>query len=156
MLARHLKLPALILDFIEQAHVFDGNRRLIGKGLNQLDLFVGERVHLRARQRQDADRHALAQHRHGEYGAKMTEPLRVGKAIVRVGQHVGDMDEFAFEQRAATCVSALRHDRKVLDVFHELLRETIRLRAIKNSTLLAGDGGTVGLAKASGRFNKCL
>src|SRR6516164_5632700 len=66
------------------------------------------------------------------------------------------MDEFAFQQRAATCVSALRHDGKVFNVFHEFLREPIRLCAIKNSTLLAGDGAAVGLTKAGGRFNKRL
>src|SRR6516162_10318596 len=86
----------------------------------------------------------------------MAEPLRVGKLIFRVGQDVGDMDEFAFQQRAATCVSALRHDGKVFNVFHEFLREPIRLCAIKNSTLLAGDGAAVGLTKAGGRFNKRL
>ena len=66
------------------------------------------------------------------------------------------MDEFTFEQRAATCVSGLRHDGKVFDVFHKFLREPIRLRAIKNSTLLSGDGGAVRLAKARGRLDQSL
>ena len=33
---------ALLLGF-EQAHVFDGDHRLVGEGLEKRDLFVGER-----------------------------------------------------------------------------------------------------------------
>ena len=46
VLARDLELAALVLDFVEQPHVLDCNRCLIGEGLDQLDLFVGERPHL--------------------------------------------------------------------------------------------------------------
>ena len=49
MLARFLKLPALVLDFIEQPHIFDCNRSLVGKCGDQLDLLVGERLYFRAR-----------------------------------------------------------------------------------------------------------
>jgi hypothetical protein len=38
------ELSALVLDFVEQLRVFDGNRRLIGKSRNKLDLLVGERA----------------------------------------------------------------------------------------------------------------
>jgi hypothetical protein len=33
-LARHFKLAALVLDFVEQPHVLDGNHRLVGEGLS--------------------------------------------------------------------------------------------------------------------------
>jgi hypothetical protein len=42
-LARLRQLPALVLDFIEQTHVLDRNHRLVGEGLDQLDLLAGER-----------------------------------------------------------------------------------------------------------------
>jgi His Kinase A (phospho-acceptor) domain len=41
-------LPALVLDFVEQPHVLDRDRCLVGKGLNQLDLLFGERPYLGA------------------------------------------------------------------------------------------------------------
>ena len=58
------ELPALVLNFIEQPHVLDGDYRLVGKCGRQLDLLVGERTHLRARQRQHADRHAITEEGH--------------------------------------------------------------------------------------------
>ena len=62
MLARLFKLPALLLDFVEKSDVLDSNCRLISEGRDQFDLFIGEGLHFRARQSQDADRDALAQH----------------------------------------------------------------------------------------------
>ena len=45
MLACLFELAALVLDFIEQPHILDGNHSLVGKGRHQLNLFVGERSH---------------------------------------------------------------------------------------------------------------
>src|SRR4029453_6729167 len=45
VLARLFELTALVLDFIEQSHVLDGDRRLVGEGREQLDLLVGEWPH---------------------------------------------------------------------------------------------------------------
>src|SRR5215472_9799204 len=62
VLARLFKLSALVLDFIEQSHVLDGDRRLVCKRRDQLDLLIGEWPYLRARQDQDADGDTFAQH----------------------------------------------------------------------------------------------
>ena len=43
VLARQLKLPILVLNLFEQPHVLDRDHRLIGEGLDQLDLLVGKR-----------------------------------------------------------------------------------------------------------------
>ena len=53
-----------------------------------------------ARQSQNADRNALAQHGHAEHGAKAAQSLGFRPRVVRVGQHVGDMNDLAFEQSA--------------------------------------------------------
>jgi hypothetical protein len=42
VLACAFELSALVLDFIEQPHVFDGNCRLVRKRRNQFDLLVSE------------------------------------------------------------------------------------------------------------------
>ena len=55
VLACEFELAALVLDFLEQPHVLDRDRRLVGEGRNQLDLLVGEWPHLQPRQGQDAD-----------------------------------------------------------------------------------------------------
>src|SRR6266568_5785772 len=62
VLARLFKLPALVLDLIEQPYVLDRDRGLVGEGCDQFDLLVGEWLHFRARQSQDADRDALTKH----------------------------------------------------------------------------------------------
>ena len=38
VLARHCKLTVLVLDFVEQPHVLDRDRRLVGEGGDKLDL----------------------------------------------------------------------------------------------------------------------
>ena len=113
MLARQLELAALVLDFVEQPHVLDRDRRLVGEGRDQLDLLVGERPHLGARQGQNADRHALAQHRNAEHGAEAAQSLCLGKGVVRVGQHVGDMNDLAFEQGPPGQRAAFRLHRQI-------------------------------------------
>ena len=52
VLARLRELAALVLDFVEQAHVLDGDHRLVGEGGDQLDLLVGEGPHGPAYQHQ--------------------------------------------------------------------------------------------------------
>ena len=51
VLARFLELAALVLDFLEQPHILDGDHGLVGEGRDQLDLLVGERPHLVAASR---------------------------------------------------------------------------------------------------------
>ena len=55
VLARLCELAALLLDFLEQPHVLDRDRRLIGEGRYQFDLLVGKRPYLGPRQGQHAD-----------------------------------------------------------------------------------------------------
>ena len=119
MPARFLELAALVLDFIEQPHVLDGDRRLVGEGGHQLDLLVRERANLQARQCQEADRDALAQHRHPERSTKAAQPLRLGEGEVRIRLHVGNVDSRAFEQHASVDRAAFQLDRQILDQFHE-------------------------------------
>jgi hypothetical protein len=40
------ELLALLLDFVKQPDVYDGDHRLVGEGFEQGDLFIGERVNL--------------------------------------------------------------------------------------------------------------
>jgi hypothetical protein len=119
VLACLLELPALVLDLVEQAHVLDRDRRLVGEGLHKLDLLVGERAHLQARQRQEADRDALAQHRHSEGSTKAAQSLRLDEGEVRVGLHVGNVDSPAFEQHPSVDRATFQLDRQIPDQSHE-------------------------------------
>src|SRR5512145_1599995 len=55
------QLAIACVEFIEEAHVLDGDDRLVGEGLEERDLLVGERVDLSASELEDADRRALPQ-----------------------------------------------------------------------------------------------
>ena len=49
------------LHAFKQAHVLDRNHRLVGEGLDQLDLLFGERSHRFALQNNDPDGSSLTQ-----------------------------------------------------------------------------------------------
>ena len=51
------------LHLLEQPHVLDRDHRLVGKGLNQLDLLVGERRDFLALEEDHADRRSFPQQR---------------------------------------------------------------------------------------------
>ncbi len=97
MLARDFELAAFVLDFVEQSHVFDGDCCLVGKCRNQFDLLAGEWPHVRARQNQHPDRHALTQHWNAKNRAKIAQSLCLYPGIFRIGFDIGDMDHPTFE-----------------------------------------------------------
>ncbi len=49
------------LDFLEKAHIFNGDHRLIGKRLEEFDLLVGKGPHLGAADHERPDRFSLPQ-----------------------------------------------------------------------------------------------
>src|SRR5262249_33292262 len=70
----HVRRGGLLLQrlpqLVEQAGVFDGDDGLGGEILDQLDLFVGERPHLLAKEIEGADQLALLQHWNAEHGTE--------------------------------------------------------------------------------------
>ncbi len=58
-----------LLEFFEQAHVLDGDDRLIGKSLEKRDLLFGKRSNFLAADRDDSNRNTLSQQRRAERGA---------------------------------------------------------------------------------------
>src|SRR4029077_4688807 len=112
------------------------NRCLVGKGGDQLDLLVRKRPYFRSRQRQHADRHSLPQHWHPKYCTEITQLLCLGPAIVWVIQHIGDMNDFAFQQSTSSGGPAFRLNRNISNVLDEVSRKAIGLGAIKKPPLL--------------------
>ena len=70
-----------------------------------------------ARQRDHADRGALAQHRHAEHGAHTRQASGSTQRIVRVGLNIEHLNGFAFEQGPPDDRSAIRLDRVRLTIF---------------------------------------
>src|SRR5262249_29879237 len=101
VLARLFKLPTLVLDFIEQPHVLDGDHRLVGEGGGQLNLLRGERSRCGAAYYQHTDCSALAHEGDTENGAVLPRFLALDEFIFGVIQDVGNMNGLAFEHNAA-------------------------------------------------------
>src|SRR5207249_8444296 len=76
-LAGHFKLTALVLNFVEQARVLYGDDGLVGKCAEQSDLFIRERLHLRASLMAD-----------GAYGEPSDKMLGVLKRLEANGKHL--------------------------------------------------------------------
>src|SRR5262249_9793842 len=95
-----LKLPALVLDFIEQSHILDGDYRLVGKGGEQADLLVSERPDGEPHQHNDADRIAFAQQRDAEDGAEpgVSNGVQLSRHMFRVGENIENVDRLAFKE----------------------------------------------------------
>ncbi len=64
-----LELPALVLDFAEQARVLDRDHRLVGEGPEQRDVLVGEGSDMVAADEDGADAPAFPEHRGEDDGA---------------------------------------------------------------------------------------
>ena len=60
-LDRAAQFVGALAQLVKQSRILDRDHRLVGKGGDQSDLLVGERLDPLARQDQNADRRALAQ-----------------------------------------------------------------------------------------------
>src|SRR5262249_47611653 len=156
VLAGLLELSVFLLDFVEQPHVLDRDGRLVSKRTDQLDLLFGEGSRFGPGQSQDANRDAVAQHRHTEHGAEPAQLLGLSPSIFWVGRHIGDMYNLTFQQSSSHDRAPLRYHRESTHIFEELRREAIRLGGKEDSACLTGNGGFVGLAQLSSRFNERL
>ena len=65
MLQRLAQFRVALLEFLEQPHVLDGDDRLVGEGLQQRDLLLGERTDLQSANMNHPDGDAFAQQRRG-------------------------------------------------------------------------------------------
>src|SRR6516165_392921 len=100
VLARQLQLAVLVLDLIEQPHVFDCDHRLIGEGCDELNLLVGERRDLCFPQGNCAERHALTQQWYSQHGPEALQFQRFRKIVFWVRLGVCDLDRTELQQRA--------------------------------------------------------
>src|SRR5262249_61869763 len=105
----------------------------------QLDLLGGERSPLGTRQRQDANRTSLAQHRNTEAGTKATQLLPLNKSVFGIRQHVGDMHDLTLKQGPSHCRATLQNDRHSSDVLLKVVGVAVSCHALVHAVSLAGD-----------------
>ena len=100
LLQRHGEVAIARLELLEEAHVLDGDDGLVGEGLEQLDLAIGEGAGLGAQYRDGADGHALAHHRDEEPASPPGCSGQGPMLEFRIALHVGNMDHRALEDRS--------------------------------------------------------
>ena len=99
MLARLRELAALVLDFVEQADVLDRDHRLVGEGLHQGDLLLGERLHLKPVDGDGPYQLIALEHRNRERSANEVHVAR-NIVVFGIGLDVGDLNRPPFETGA--------------------------------------------------------
>src|SRR5215469_4913222 len=94
---RAAKLICALTQFGNQPRIFNRDNGLVGKVLNELDLFVCEGANSKPHQRNDADRMTLPQQWNAEAGAISEFLLRFMKRVLRIGQYVSDLHWFSLQ-----------------------------------------------------------
>src|SRR5262249_37757270 len=89
-----------------------------------------------------------------ENGPKGPESLGVRPSVFRVFHDIGNLHNFAFNQRPSNNRSSPRLNRNILEEFNELIRQAVESGPIKELSLLPGNNATVCLAKSYCRFDQ--
>src|SRR5262249_13261663 len=84
VLARLFQLPTLVLDFVEQPHVFDGDDRLIGEGAGQLNLLGSEGLYGATHQQNYPQWHSFPKEWDTEHSAIGTSFLCFEISVLRI------------------------------------------------------------------------
>ena len=85
-----LQLALARLLRLEQPRVLDGDHGLVGEGLEELDLPVGEESRLGTRHEDCSDDLPLADHWHTKAAAVTAGPSSLLVLVVRISRHVRD------------------------------------------------------------------
>ena len=126
VLVGDLELAALVLDFTEQPHVLERNRRLVAEGSKQANLAIAEWPHLLPPDQNRTERLSFPVERRDQDRA-VTEACRqfVAEWIFGgFGKHVVHVDSFAIDNGTAGGRFAV--DRKRLDMAYLIGRQALR------------------------------
>src|SRR4029453_17357630 len=101
ILKRFLQLSLAGLLCLEQPRVLDGDHGLVGEGLEQIYLSVGERANLCAPDGNYANCLCRAQQRNAEYGAvtESTSKFAALRIFIHLGLLIGEVDRSPVEDR---------------------------------------------------------
>ncbi len=140
MLARLGELAALVLDFVEQPDILDGDASLVGECRHQLDLPVGEGPHLISQQSDHANRPPFTQQWHAENRAEADCLLHLGHGVFGIGFDIGNVDGSRFGHGAANHAAAARLVRNAFKKIGDVRGETVGRGVVVGRAHLPGDG----------------
>src|SRR5262249_33402124 len=94
LLQRFAQIVGALTQLVEEAGILDGDDRLIGKGSHQLDLFRSKWLRHGFRYEDHPYDMSFAQKRDAERGSVAAKLLSLTPGILRVRQHVGNLNHF--------------------------------------------------------------
>ena len=120
---RRLLLERL-LRVVEQPHVLDRDDGLVGEGLHQGDLAVGERQHLVSDDVDDSLQLAGPEHRHGNQSSEGAHLSRA-VGVLGIGTGIEDLDRALLQGSTTGAASPSRLDRILLLECSQLRRDVV-------------------------------
>ncbi len=140
------ELAGARLQLGQQARVLDGDGRLVGEGLHQRDLAVGERADLVPVDRDHSEQLVRPQHGNREHrpdGLYLTHP----RGVLGVRADVMNVDRAALQPRAPGAAPAIERDRIQVGECHELGGDVMAGDGPQNLAVEAPDDAAPGLAQ---------
>ena len=141
-----------VLQLLEQPNVLEGDGGLVGEGLQQGDLALGERADLHPADQDRPERGPLAQERHAE-GCSVAEAPLVGSPLRKLGlvrfREVAKMDRLPIHNGPAGHRTAVDGDGLVAPGRKNRDRAVSR-HCAERATIRAKDDGVLGVAESRG------
>src|SRR5258705_6936325 len=148
----------VFLQFGEEAHVLEGDDRLVREGLHELKLLVGEGLNRSPPHRNYADERPFATHRHTEKrpDAANARGVDVSGTPVRVGLRIEDLDGPVLQSHATNDCAIPGPNVVTLRPFAKRRRGIVIHREVVQVTLRAKDEPLLRAAKAGRILNERL
>src|SRR6516225_7731667 len=131
---------------IEQPHVLDRDRGLVGKGFDQLDLLVGKRLDLEAIDQDHSEEIIALEDRHTEECMGIVDVF-CAIGVFRVSLDVVNVDGPALQSSAGRSAVATGPDRVAVDECLHFIRDVVGRRHPQQLAIEAEDECPFGLAE---------
>ncbi len=112
LLQRLAEIGRALAKFVEQPRVLDGDDSLVGEIRDQLDLLIGEWLHLRAPQVDHSNWHPFAQKRDAQPRSKASNLLGGAERVFRIGQDIVNANCTTLDHDASSKGPPARRNRR--------------------------------------------
>src|SRR5262249_119688 len=152
---RFLQLPFACLLGLEQPRVVNGDDRLVGEGLYELNLLWGKGAHVAASAPDYTDDDFPSEHWHGKDGANPRR-LLAHPCIFGIVRHVMDVDDPALQYCPPRRRLAALRDRVLFCDLYELGRNAVNGRCAINLAVLSDDESLLGARELHGALDQTV
>src|SRR5262249_3680871 len=138
----------------------DGDDRLIGKGSHQLDLFRSKWLRHGFRYEDHPYDMSFAQKRGAERGSVAAKLLSFTPGIIRVRQHVGNLNHFGLERGSPSDTASIHRNRPGPKIIPDSLVHVGRVAVAgdpaEKFAIALEQPGMISVAQPNSRFYECV